>query len=379
MAAIRAARRRISTQPRHAASRHHTRQWLSQARKLRALIQTQPAPCEAPFPRSLGRIAWRHCARGRHVPLVTYLFDAGRRAHKEAIASRPPAETSQSKGTSAWATLSQMRAHATPNGLSGHAICAVGASRRDASRAVDAEGCLAQLVQSPDDASIRFPYTYDQLLEAIASTRGDGAHFFLTLYLQGHKESVGVERFRRLLETAKLRGQDEVSVHVTIAELDPTYALEMPRLLRSASSVGAQQVLLASLPDVLPRDIQNVGVADQLEAWLRRRVKRPSYLENGASWEIPCVVLSVLYSTDASRARALLADMEPHLDERERPLAQAAHESDDDKGFETILSEWRSMDGTKREPSPSEIAEQDAEIEREAAKYMRRLGFQPSG
>jgi hypothetical protein len=191
---------------------------------------------------------------------------------------------------------------------------------------------------------------------------------------------VGAERFRRLLDTAKLRGQDEVNVHVTIAELDPNYALELPRLLRSATSVGAQQVLLMSLPDVLPRGAPNIAVADELEAWLRRRVNRRSYLENSAIWEIPSVVLAVFYSSDASRARALLAGLESHIGERERPLAQAAQDSGEDEGLEAVLNEWRSMDGpSRRERSPSELADQDAEIEREAAKYMRRLGFQPSG
>jgi hypothetical protein len=221
------------------------------------------------------------------------------------------------------------------------------------------------------------PYTFDQVIEAIASTRGDGAHFILTLYLYGHKEGVGAERFRRLLATANLRGQDQMGVHTAIAQLDPTYAADLPRVLRSATSVGAQQVLLAALPELLPREKQNSAVADELEAWLRRRVARLSYLENGASWEIPSVALAVLYTTDASRARALLGDLAPHLNERERPLAQAAHESDD-KGFEVSLTEWFNMDGATREPAPSEIAEQDAEIEREAAKYMRRLGFHPS-
>lgn len=73
-----------------------------------------------------------------------------------------------------------------------------------------------------------FPYTYDQVVEAIASTRGDGAHFFLTLYLYSHQDDVGVERFRRLLETAKLHGQDQMNVHIAIAQLDPTYAAELP-------------------------------------------------------------------------------------------------------------------------------------------------------
>lgn len=71
-----------------------------------------------------------------------------------------------------------------------------------------------------------------------------------------------------------------------------------------------------------------------------------------------------------------MTDLESHLDDRERPLAQAAHESSDE-GFAVILREWCSIDGPEREPSPSEIAEQDAETEREAAKYMRRLGFRP--
>lgn len=223
-----------------------------------------------------------------------------------------------------------------------------------------------------------FPYTFDQVVEAIASTRGDGAHFFLTLYLSGHQEDVGADRFRRLLATAKLRGQDQMSVHVSLAKLDATYTAELPAVLRSASSVEAQQVLLAALPAVLPRERENNALADEFEAWLRRRVKRPSYLENGASWEIPSVVLAVLYSTDTSRARALLQDLEPHLDERERPFAHAAHESDN-TDFEVILKEWCSMDGTKHELSPDEKTADDAEIEREAARYMRRLGFQPTG
>lgn len=53
---------------------------------------------------------------------------------------------------------------------------------------------------------------------------------------------------------------------------------------------------MATLPELLPSGRQNSAVADELEAWLRRRVERPSYWENGASWEIPSVVLAVLYS-----------------------------------------------------------------------------------
>ena len=87
-------------------------------------------------------------------------------------------------------------------------------------------------------------------------------------------------------------------------------------------------------------------------------------------------MLAVSYTTESSRARALLADLEPPLDERERPLANAAHEAAD-RDFEVILNEWCSMDGTTIGSSPSGAAAETAEIEQEAAKYMRRLGFQP--
>jgi hypothetical protein len=231
-----------------------------------------------------------------------------------------------------------------------------------------------------ENACVSFPYSYDQVVDAIASTRGDGAHFTLTMYLHGHEAEVGADRFRRLLATAKLRGQDQMNVHASIANLDPSYARELPGVLRSASSVEVQQVLLAMLPDLLPRGRDDT-VADELEAWLRRRVERRSYLENSAIWEIPSVVLAVLYSTDTSRARALLAELEPHLGDRETPLAHEARDSDDES-FEAILEEWRHMDSSHLGRSATETAERDADwdadIEREAVRYMRRLGFGPS-
>ena len=227
-----------------------------------------------------------------------------------------------------------------------------------------------------------FPYSYDQVVDAIASTRGDGAHFALTSYLHSRKEAVGADRLRRLLATAKLRGQDRIGVHTSIAELDPTYAAKLPGVLRSASSVEAQQGLLAMLPDLLPHE-RNDAVADELEAWLRRRVTRPSYLENSAMWEIPSIVLAVLYSSEASRARAILAEVEPHLSERETSLFDEAQKSSDE-GLVLILNEWRHLDGNQGDGSDNENAQPvdwddwNANIEREAIQYMRRLGFHPA-
>lgn len=223
-----------------------------------------------------------------------------------------------------------------------------------------------------------FPYTYDQVGEAIASTRGEGAHFFLIFYLLLHKEEVGADRFRWLLANAKLRGEDRMSIHVALAQLDGAYAAELPGVLRSAGSVAAQQTLLANLPELFAGCGPNSAAAEQLEDWIRRRVERMSYLESGASWEIPSVVLAVVYSTDTPRARRLLRELDAHLDERERPLAEAALAADD-QGFEVLLKEWCNLDeARRREPTASETAELEAEIQREAAKFMRRLGCQAS-
>jgi hypothetical protein len=225
---------------------------------------------------------------------------------------------------------------------------------------------------------VDFPYTYDQVIEAISSTRGEGAHFFLTFYLLLHKEEVGADRFRSLLANAKLRGEDRMSIHVALAELDDAYAAELPGVLRSAGSVVAQQALLANLPELFKGGEHNGATAEALQDWISRRVKRTSYVENGASWEIPSVVLAISYSTDTSRARKLLRELDAHLDDRERPLAQAALAADDQR-FEVLLKQWCSLDEvTQREQTVSESDEERAEIEREAAKFMRRLGFQPT-
>lgn len=177
--------------------------------------------------------------------------------------------------------------------------------------------------------------------------RGDGAHFILTTYLYGPEEEVGAERFRRLLATAKLRGQDQINVHTSIANLDLSYAAELPDVLRSASPVQAQQVLLAMLPDLLPREL-NHTVAEELEAWRRRRLERRSYLENSATWEIRSILLAVLSSSDASRAQALLSELDPHLGERETSLAHDARNSSESASRASSISgaTWLATDGT---------------------------------
>ena len=119
-------------------------------------------------------------------------------------------------------------------------------------------------------------------------------------------------------------------------------------------------------------------MAEELEAWIRRRVIRPSYLEFGASWEVPSAVLGVLRTSTPSRSRRLLADLDPHLDPDEQRRARRGIEQNDE-AFEASLEEWRALNGTRRRTlSADEFAEALAEQEREALKVMKRLGFQPA-
>lgn len=230
---------------------------------------------------------------------------------------------------------------------------------------------------SPDDhLKVPFPYTYDQVIEAMASTRGAGAHFVLLMYLEMNTEEVGVERFRRLLDSTNLRGQEKMSVRLSLAKLDRTHAAELATVLRSARSLESQQMLLANLPDFLPRE-PIAAVADELEAWILRRVQRPTYLEFGASWEIPSAVLGVLHTSTASRARQLLTDLDAHLDPPEQHRVHLAIKGND-TALEATLEEWRALNGTERRPySAKEFTEALAEQEREAIKVMRRLGYHP--
>lgn len=225
--------------------------------------------------------------------------------------------------------------------------------------------------------NVGFPYTFDQVVEAIASTSGDNAHFFLTHYLLSHEQEVGAQRLRRLLGTSKLRGQDAMLVHAALARLDPAHALELPGLLRATRSLEAKQVLLAVLPEVLPR-WRNDAAADELDGWLRRRLRQPSYWENGASWEIPCVILAVLYCADAARARSLLADLIPELDEFDRLQATQVAQRNSDEDFERALGQWRRKDSSSSEISTKAAAEWKAGIEQEALRCMRRLGYSPA-
>jgi hypothetical protein len=223
-----------------------------------------------------------------------------------------------------------------------------------------------------------FPYTFDQVIDAISSTSGDGAHFVLLGYLLTNRDEVGVARFRRLLESAHLRGGDAMNVHLAMSTIDPAYALELPAVLKSARSIDSQQIILTRLPDVLPHN-RHDAVADTLERWIVRRVQRPSYWEFGAIWEVPSVVLSVLHVTDIFRARDLLAVVHEHLDDEDQRRAQDAQQATD-ADFESRLDEWRSLHSTsQRSQIPrEELVEALAAAELDAARYMRRLGFAPA-
>lgn len=224
-----------------------------------------------------------------------------------------------------------------------------------------------------------FPYTYDQVVDAIASTRGDTAHFVLTNYLHSHASDVGPERFRRLLETASLRGQDEILIHIAIARLDPSYASKLPGMLRSTRNINTKQVLLAALPDLLNSMTSSAAMADELETWVRHRVKQRSHPGTNASWEIPGAILSVLYCTDTSRARSLLADLEPDLSQFDSDRGQATIESTDEDFKDKLVEWWQGIENPPtRERSLSEIADHLAKTSRAPAKVMRRLGFKPA-
>ena len=222
------------------------------------------------------------------------------------------------------------------------------------------------------------PYTFDQVVEAITSTRGENTHYVLVDYLTTYRNDVGVERFKRLLSEAQLRGYDANKVHLAIARLDPGYWTDYVAVFLTQRSPNPQQEMLANLPDVVPRE-PNAEIAAQLATWLRRRLSRQSYLEFGASWEIPCIVLAVVRLTDISAGRELLASLDAdNLSTQDETYVEAAL-AGDDTTFETVLDDWREQDGTKR----SQLTEQErefykrkqAEDDAEAASYMRRMGF----
>lgn len=221
-----------------------------------------------------------------------------------------------------------------------------------------------------------FPYSFDQVIDAIASTRGEGAHYVLLGYLKVHRAEVGIQRFRRLLEVAPLRVRDANTVHWCIATLDPAYAAERLARLRETRGHVSKEELLMNMVPLLPRR-RNDALADELEAWQKRYIQTVSSMDSGGS-EVPWVLLGILYTSDADGTRRVLAELDDELDEFGRGFARAAEAAEDDDRFEAALLRWSKVgfipSSETYEKGEAERRERD---EREAVKYMRRLGFHP--
>jgi hypothetical protein len=143
--------------------------------------------------------------------------------------------------------------------------------------------------------------------------------------------------------------------------------------LRSRS-INVQQILVAELPSLLG-DGQEADLADELERWLRKRLKSPGRPNTWAVWEVPGIALSLLPSRGPARVWKLLEELSPRMQPEERQRWRAVQEAGDDEACIERLRDWY-------QENIGEEDDFDAGLDPTALVYvdraMKRLGFRPA-
>jgi len=178
----------------------------------------------------------------------------------------------------------------------------------------------------------------------------------------------------RILD-AELRPDERHMTRSALARLRPDKYLRplVVEGLRSRS-INVQQLVVAELPSLL-EDARGVDLTDELERWLRKRLKSPGRTNTWAVWEVPGIALSLLPSLGAGRVWELLEELSPRMEREERERWGVCHGAGDDAARIESLRNWH-------QEYIGEEDDVDLDRDHTALVYvdraMKRLAFSPA-
>ena len=189
----------------------------------------------------------------------------------------------------------------------------------------------------PDqDRSTR--YSAAQLVEAIGRARGDGRYFLV----RALTNLPGPEREHALARVldAELRADERHMVRRALARSRPDTYLR-PLLVEGlrSRSINVQQMVVAGLPSLVGDGLE-AAIADELESWLRKRLKSPGRANTWALWEVPGIALSLLPARGPVSVWELLQEISPQMQPEERERHRAVQEAGDDTARIESLRTW---------------------------------------
>lgn len=215
-------------------------------------------------------------------------------------------------------------------------------------------------------------YTADQIVEAVGQARGDGRHFLvdaLTVFPGPEREGA----LTRILD-AELRADDRNLARAALAELRPEKYLR-PFVVEGlhSRSIGIQQIVVASLPYLVGDGLES-DLADEVEAWLGKRLRNPRRVNTWATWEITGVALALIPSRDSAQVWQLLDELAPKMQPEEQQRWHLTRAAADDHARIERLRRWHEENGCgyddDREGDPTALVYVD--------RTMKRLGFTPA-
>jgi hypothetical protein len=219
----------------------------------------------------------------------------------------------------------------------------------------------------------RTRYTASQLVEAIGRARGDSRYFLvaaLTVFPGPERD----DALTRVLDT-DLAPDERHWVLGALARLRPSrYLRELIIEGLHSRSINVQQMVVAELPSLLG-DGRDSEFADELERWLRRRLKSPGRKNTWAVWEVPGIALSLLPSRAPGRVWKLLEETSSRMQPEERERWRTVQEAGDDEARIDALREWfqenlDDEDDLEADLDPTALVYVD--------RVMKRLGFRPA-
>ena len=216
-------------------------------------------------------------------------------------------------------------------------------------------------------------YTAGQLVEAIGRARGEGRFFLVDAlcYFPGREREDGLAH---ILDEADLRPDERHMVRATLAQLRPGRYLR-PLIAEGfrSRSINVQQMTVAVLPSLIGDGLE-ADVADEVERWLRHRLKNPGRANTWAGWEVPGIALSLLPSRGPATVWGLLDELSPRLQPEERERWHRLRQTPDDAARVEGLRSWHQEDGS--------LEDDRSDLDPTALVYvdrtMKRLGFTPA-
>lgn len=178
----------------------------------------------------------------------------------------------------------------------------------------------------------------------------------------------------RALE-GKLPPDEWYMTRASLAQLRPEKYLRplIAEGLRSRS-INVQQCVVADLPSLVGEGLEP-DLADEIERWLRHRLKSPGRANTCAGWEVPGIALSLLPSLGPARVWSLLDEVSPRMQPEERERWHDLRETrGDDAARVEALRRWHQEDG----PGYEDDSDRDPTALVYVDRVMKRLGFVPA-